>query len=232
MMLLTDLIMVPIFGSMAFKGHESMPVSTRPLVAIGGMVLMLFGVVQFMANQFGFDRDGFRVFVLSAARRRDILLGKNLAIAPVTLGMAGIVLTIVQIICPLRLDHFLAMFPQYISMFLLFCMVMNLLSIYAPVYVPAGSFKPANPNVTVVLLQLLTMMVLFPLTQAVTLIPLGAEMLMGLLGSSSGVPIYLLLSLAECAVIVVIYHFMLNLQGSLFQASEQWILERVTNRGS
>ncbi len=232
MMLLTDLIMIPIFGSMVFKGNQSMPVSTRPLVAIGGMVMVLFGVVQFMANQFGFDRDGFRVFVLSSARRRDILLGKNLAIAPVTLGLAGFVLLIVQVVCPLRLDHFLAMFPQYVSMFLLFCMVMNLLSIYAPVYVPAGSFKAPNPKLTVVLLQLLTMMVLFPLTQAVSLIPLGAEMLMGLLGSSSGVPIYLLLSLAECAVLVLIYHFMLNVQGSLFQASEQWILERVTNRAT
>jgi ABC-2 type transport system permease protein len=109
---------------------------------------------------------------------------------------------------------------------------MNLLSIYAPVHVPAGSFKPPNPKLTVVLLQLLTMMVLFPLTQAVSLIPLGAELLMGLLGSTSPLPIYLLLSLAECALIVVIYYFMLNLQGSLFQASEQWILERVTNRGS
>jgi ABC-2 type transport system permease protein len=111
-------------------------------------------------------------------------------------------------------------------------MVTNLLSIYAPVHVPAGSFKPANPNMTVILLQLLTTMVLLPLTQAVTLIPLGAEMLMGILGWTSSVPIYLLLSLAECAVVVVIYHFMLNLQDSLFQASEQWILERVTNRGS
>ena len=170
------------------------------------MVMVFFGVLQFMANQFGFDRDGFRVFVLSAARRRDILLGKNLAIAPVTLGMAAIVLLIIQCVCPLRLDHFLGMFPQFVSMFLLFCMVMNLLSIYAPIYVPAGSFKAPNPKMTVVLLQLLTIMVLLPLTQAVTLIPLGAEILLGLLGSGSGVPIFLLLSLAECALVVVAYH--------------------------
>ena len=58
----------------------------RPLVAIGGMAFVLLGVVQMMANQFGFDRDGFRVFVLSAAPRRDILLGKNLAFAPLAAG--------------------------------------------------------------------------------------------------------------------------------------------------
>ena len=38
-------------------------------------------------------------------------------------------------------------------------------------------------------------------------------LLMGLVGSPSHVPIYLLLSLAECAVTVVIYHFMLIWQG-------------------
>ncbi len=52
---------------------------------------MLFGFVQLMANQFGFDRDGFRVFVLCAAPRRDILLGKNLAFVPVALVMVLVI---------------------------------------------------------------------------------------------------------------------------------------------
>ena len=76
-------------------------------------MFVLFGVVQLMANQFGFDRDGFRVFVLSAARRRDILMGKNLSFAPLVLGMAAIVLVTLQAVCPMRWDHFLAMIPQY-----------------------------------------------------------------------------------------------------------------------
>ena len=65
---------------------SDLPESLRPLVAIGGMGVVLFGVLQLMGNQFGFDRDGFRVFVLCAGARRDILLGKNLAFAPVALG--------------------------------------------------------------------------------------------------------------------------------------------------
>ena len=77
MMLLSPVIMIPIFGSMLLKGGRSIPESIRPLVAIGGMVFVLLGVLQLMGNQFGFDRDGFRVFVLSPASRRDILLGKN-----------------------------------------------------------------------------------------------------------------------------------------------------------
>ena len=147
------------------------------------------------------------------APRRDILLGKNLAFAPVALGMAAIVLTIVQVLCPMRLDHFLAMFPQYVSMFLLFCIFTNLLSIYAPVYVAAGSLKPSNPKLSTVLLQMVMFLFLFPLTQAPTLLPLGIEAVLRFLGWPAGVPICLVLSLVECAVVVVIYHFSLDWQG-------------------
>ncbi len=100
--------------------------------------------MQIMANQFGFDRDGFRVFVLCSASRRDILLGKNLAFAPLALGMAAVLLIVVQVVSPLRIDHVLAMFPQFVSMFLLFCLLTNLISIYAPMHVAAGSMKPSN----------------------------------------------------------------------------------------
>ena len=67
MMLLTPVIMIPVFGSMMFKGRHDVPELMRPLVAIGGMGFMLLGVLQLMSNQFGFDRDGFRVFVLCAS---------------------------------------------------------------------------------------------------------------------------------------------------------------------
>ena len=80
MMLLSPVIMGFVFGSMLWQGPGFSELM-RPLVAIGGMAFVLFGLVQLMANQFGFDRDGFRVFVLSAARRRDILMGKNLSFA-------------------------------------------------------------------------------------------------------------------------------------------------------
>jgi ABC-2 type transport system permease protein len=232
MMLLSPLIMIPIFGSMLWRGREAIPEALRPLVAIGGMVLVLFGVVQLMGNQFGFDRDGFRVFVLSPASRRDILLGKNLIFAPLVLGFAVILLTIVQILCPLGLDHFLGMFPHFVSMFLLFCIFTNLMSIYTPIHVAAGSLKPSNPTFTTVLLQMVMFLVLFPLTQAPTLLPLGIEMLSRFMGWTGGLPIYLLLCLVECAVVVFIYYFSLIWLGELFQAREQKILAVVTKQAA
>ncbi|MFI5457497.1 MAG: hypothetical protein ACHRXM_18800 [Isosphaerales bacterium] len=227
MMLLTPVLMSVIFGSMLWRGRHTMPDWVRPLVAIAAMLVVLLGVLQLMVNQFGFDRDGFRVFVLCAARRRDILLGKNLAFAPLALGIAAILLTIVQVVCPMRLDHFLAMVPQYVSMFLLFCILTNLLSIYGPIYIAPGSLKPSNPRLVTVLLQLVTIMVFFPLTQGLTLLPLGIEALLRFLGWPEGAPTCLVLTLAECAVIVIIYHFSLVWQGGLLQTREQKILEIV-----
>jgi len=232
MMLLSPLIMIPIFGSMLWRGRQTIPVPIRPLIAIGGMGLVLLGMMQLMSNQFGFDRDGFRVFILSAARRRDILLGKNLAFAPVALGIAAILLTVLQAICPLRLDHLLAMIPQCIAMFLLYCVLMNLLSILTPTYIAPGSLKPSNPNITTVLVQLAVVLFLLPLTIAPTLLPLGVEALLRFVGWPASVPTFLVLSLVQLAVVAVIYLVLLELQGGLFQAREQTILESVTHKGS
>jgi len=232
MMLMTPLLMSVIFGSMLLKGRQNIPVSVRPLVGIAAMVVVLFGVLQLMVNQFGFDRDGFRVFVLCAAPRKDILLGKNLAFAPLALGMAAILLSIVQVVCPMRLDHLLAIFPQFVSMFLLFCILTNFLSIYGPVYIAAGSLRASNPKLVTVLMQLVAFTFLFPLTQGLTLLPLGIEALLVFVGWPEAAPICLVLSLAECAVVVIIYHFSMVWQGDLLQVREQRILEIVTNRAA
>jgi hypothetical protein len=232
MMLLSPVIMIPIFGSMLWRTRQSIPETLRPLIAIGGMGLVLLGMVQLMSNQFGFDRDGFRVFVLSAARRRDILFGKNLAFAPVALGIGAILLVILQVVCPMRLDHLLAMIPQYIAMFFLYCILMNLLSILTPTYVAPGALKPSNPKITTVFVQLAMVFFLLPLTIGPTLLPLGAEVLLRSLGWSASIPTYLVLSLVQLAIVAGIYLVLLQLEGSLFETREQTILESVTNRGS
>ncbi len=234
MMMLTLIVLSFIFGGMMWNAPPKIPETARPLAAIGAMAFVLVCMLQFMSNQFGFDRDGFRVFVLCSAPRRDILLGKNLACAPMVFGAAVVALIFTQFLSPMRLDHFVAMLPQFVSMFLLFCVSTNLLSIYAPLYIAAGSLKPANPKIGTVLLQMAMFMFLFPLTQAPTLLPLGIEA--GLAykfadnGWIAGAPTCLVLSLLECVVVVFIYRLALSWQGGLLQRREQIILERVTNR--
>jgi hypothetical protein len=232
MLLLTPVITALIFGSLIWNGRHGIPESIRPLIGLGVMGFVLLGMLQLMGNQFGFDRDGFRVYVLSAARRRDILLGKNLAFAPLAFGMAAAELAIVQAICPLRLDHLLAMIPLYVTMFLLFCFLANLMSIYTPIFIPAGALNAPNPKVSTVLMQLAMGLILFPLTQALALLPLGAEAVLRLQGWTAGIPVCLLLSLVECAAVVALYRVSLDWQGGLFQQREQRILDIVTRRAS
>ena len=87
MMLLTPVIFVAGFWLHGFENASGRArlrfARSSPSAPIG---IALFGVLQLMSNQFGFDRDGFRVFVLCAAPRRDILLGKNLSFAPLALA--------------------------------------------------------------------------------------------------------------------------------------------------
>ena len=68
MMLLSPLILALVFGSMFLSGAMNPPPSVRPLMADAAVALVLFGMTQFVGNQFGFDRSGFRVYVLMRPR--------------------------------------------------------------------------------------------------------------------------------------------------------------------
>ena len=229
-MLLMPILLGVLFASSLFRAPANAAEILRPFAGVGAICLSLFGILQLTANQFGFDRDGFRVYVLSAVPRRDILLGKNLACLPLSLIISAIMITVVQIARPMRIDHFVALAPQFVSMFLLFSMLMNLSSIYAPMPVAAGSLKPAQSKLIPALVQMLLFALLFPLTQAFTLLPLGIEALLHWQKVATGVPVALLLALGQCAAITVLYYFVLGVQGRLLQDREQKILETVTNR--
>jgi ABC-2 type transport system permease protein len=70
-------------ASLFFRSAPAMPEAAKPFIATGTVVFSIFMLVQFFANQFGFDRDGFRALILSPVDRRLVLLGKNLACVPV-----------------------------------------------------------------------------------------------------------------------------------------------------
>ncbi len=230
MLLLSPLLLFVVFGSMFLaRDRTDMPEAARPLLSFGAMVMVLFSMSQVLGNQFGFDRDGFRVFVLSPARRRDILLGKNLAVAPIALAISAAAALLVQVVYPVRFDRFLAQAPRFVSMYLLYCLVANIMSILVPMRIAAGSFQPAKPSGLAILLQLVFMF-LCPALLALTLLPLFLEWAVEQIGGMHGIPLDLLLSLLECAVIVFIYGLILGVQGDWLQAREQRILQIVTTR--
>lgn len=229
MMLLTPIILVVVFGAMLVRRSTVLPDAVPPLFAFGAMSIVLFSMVSLMGNQFGLDRSGFRVFVLCPARRREILLGKNLAFAPLVLGMGLPIVCLVAIVYRMRLDYFLAAWPQAISMYLLFCLLANALSILAPMAIAAGTFKPTNFKGIHFLLHL-AFLFLFPLALGPTLLPLGIQVAGESLDWVHGIPICLLLSLVECVGVCYLYRLIVKWQGDWLQARERKILEIVTTK--
>jgi hypothetical protein len=229
MMLLTPFILVLIFASAVLTQPEAPAEGVRPLMAFGAMGIILLSMVQFVGNQFGFDRNGFRVFVLCPARRRDVLLGKNLAVAPLALGMGVVSVAVLQGFYPMRWDWFLAALPQLVTMYLLFCLLANLMSVLGPVHIPPGSFRPTNVKAVPILLQI-GFMLLFGPVLFLTMVPLGIELLLEKLELVHGVPVCLLLSLVEFAAVAVLYYFGLTWEGMLLQVRELRILDVVTSK--
>jgi ABC-2 type transport system permease protein len=229
MLLLTPIILVVVFGGFYWRTSLDLPAIARPGPAFAVFALVLLSLIQLVGNQFGFDRGGFRVFVLGPAPRRDVLLGKNLAVLPVALTLACPLLIVIQAVYPMRIDYLLALAPQFVSMYLLFCLVANFLSIFAPMAVTAGSLKPANTRLIPILVQLFFMS-LIPIVWAPTLLPLGIEFALESLELVQGMPVCLALTVLECAAIVYVYRFVLTWQGNLLQAREQSILETVTTK--
>jgi hypothetical protein len=225
MMLLSPIILLFVFGSMFLTRPGGPPVASRPFIATGAFAMILLSMGQLLGNQFGFDRSGFRVFVLCAARRSDILLGKNLSFAPLALGLSAIALVLLEIAYPMRVDVFLAAAAQAVTMFLLYCLAANCLSILAPVPVAAGSMRPTNARIGPVLLHLGFVMVL-PVVFSPALLPLGIAVLL----EWSGVPVTLVLSLAMCAATIAVYRLALNWQGQMLQSREQRILQVVASK--
>ena len=160
-------------------------------------------------------------FTCSVRRRARHSLGQEPGLRAAGGDVGVILLAVIEFVCPLRFEHLLSLVPQFVSMFLVFCILMNLLSIYAPLRIAAGTFKPSNPQVVPVLLQMAMMLFVFPLAEAPTLLPLGAEALCESLGWTTRAPICLALTLAQCALVVLLYRAALNWEGDLLSREQR-----------
>ncbi len=231
MALLAPFILVVVFGGISFSARAELPAAVRPLLAFGaGAMVLLISGVQLIGNQFGYDRGGFRAFVLSPVPRREILLGKNLAIAPLALGMGLAILLIVGVVYPMRVDHYPAAVAQLVSTYLVFCLLANALSIVAPIPMAPGSVQPAQVKFLPVVLQMVFLMIL-PIATLPILLPIGIEVLLAEAADVRGLPVSLVLSLLVLAVVVLIYRVALRWEGIWLAAREQTILEVVTSKG-
>ena len=224
----TSFIVTVILGATFFaRSAPTFSDELKPFVATGSMAFSLFLSVQFLANPFGFDRNGFRSIVLCPAQRRLLLLGKNLACLPVAAGF-GILLLAASSwwmkLPPLTIG---AAILQFVAMLLLAGMTGNVLSILIPYRIAAGSMKPtkmpATKKIAMVLFQML-----FPVTLTPALLPPLAELAWRRMGMPGTVPVNLLLSAGLAALAALAYWWTLEPLGRLLQRRETRVLDVVT----
>jgi len=229
MTLLTPVFMLVVFSRM-FAGQSGAPELMRPLTTSGLAAFMLIiGMVGPVGNQFGYDRSGFRAFVLGPAPRRDMLMGKNLSLLPFALVTMAVVVGLAQWFNPMRFDHFVALLVQLVPMYLVFCLAANLLSIVGPLALKPGSGMPVPHQGIRSFYPLVFMLAVFP-PLGLTLVPLGAEALLSAMDWLAWFPAYLVFGVVQVVVTVWLYRRVLDWEGGLLQRREQQILDIVGSK--
>jgi hypothetical protein len=196
-------------------------------VATGVVVFSMFLMVGFVVNQFGFDRDGFRAFVLSPVERRLILIGKNLAALPPAAISATLLLAVVTIWLRLSPLVFLATLCQLMMALCLWAIGGNLLSTLVPYRIQPGSMRPTKmPALAMV------MLVVSQMAMPLAMSPVFFPPLIGWLAERAGGPpaagVNLALSLILAIVMIAIYKATLAPLGRLLRAREIKILETIS----
>ncbi|NQT04182.1 MAG: ABC transporter permease [Planctomycetes bacterium] len=228
MALATNFIMLLLFGTMFFARRMSNLSDNFKLFIASGPILFTFlGMSHLVFNQFGFDRGGFRQLVLLPVPRRHILLGKNLALLPIAIGIGLTLLVLVKIILGISFTIVLAACLQLLAVFVLLSIAGNLISVLVPYRISPGSMKRTKTSAMTSLLIFISRL-LFPVAMVPMLLPPAAGLLMSSLGWLPAGPVNLLLSTVMLGLLVFFYRLSLPGLGNLMQRREKQILQVVT----
>jgi hypothetical protein len=221
------IVTVIVSASVFLRSAPKMPDAIKPLVATGAAAVSIFMLIQFLANQFGFDRHGFCALMLTPADRRLILLGKNLANLPVGAAFGVLLLALTSVWLRLPALAAVAALLQLATMLLLASIGGNLLSILVPYRIESGSMKPTKMPAAAMLMMVLCHL-LFPLAMAPVFVPPLIELLWKMSGWPRAVPVDLFLSAVLAALVAFAYWWTLGPFGRLLQRRETTILGIVT----
>lgn len=181
-------------------------------------------------NMFGYDRAGFRAFVLSPMDRRHLLMGRNLAYAPL---VAALSLGSTLVFCVLyQVGWVMAIHTMLISLSMLapYLLVMNWMAILTPFPMASGSVQPKHFDFGAVVLNLVLSMIL-PFILGVSLIPLGVQYLVGeWVPAWRGWPVGILLSVLLLIAGGWMHRKVLPNQAKLLEKREKELLRIVTSK--
>ena len=224
-------MILPLILLMVFRERMSTSNDYLKLTIICGFSTFFLLVASGVAgNMFAYDRSGFRLFVLSGMDRTRILLGRNLAFAPLlgllsTLCIVGFAILYgvsLRSTCLAMLTT-LTMLPPYF-------LVMNLMAILTPFPLAVGSIQPKHFDFTTVVINVWLSMIL-PFILMVSMIPIGVYFLTNsFLPSMAWIPWEVFVGIGMSAASFGVYRLILPWQGQLLAKREKEMLRIVTSK--
>jgi ABC-2 type transport system permease protein len=222
-----NFFMMLIMAGVVFRGAKLGADVAKPFLATAAVAFQFMGLLQSMANQFGFDREGFRALVLLPTQRKKILLAKNLAFLPITGGLTLIFLCLIGVLMRVPVLDWLAAVCQFVFGFALFCGLGNVMSVYVPYRIGVGSLKPTKMPGKAKLVLVVTHMFL-PLFMVPLFIPPVLAFLATHFGGWPGGVVNLFGSMVLAGVAILLYWVSLEGMARVMQEREKRILQVVT----
>ena len=226
LLMLSPIILVVVYAGVGRKLLTALPQGGAAITAIVGVFFTMLGIFQISQNTFGFDRQGYRAWMLAPLAAADLLLGKNVVMWLIggAIGLAAVGVSVVMSPPP-PLDIVAVLF-QLMSILMVITLLGNVSSTVAPFQVKSAGFESASPGVMTVVLQALMILA----TPALS-VPFAAPSLVRVfapqLGFWAGL-INLGVSAAMFGGCVLIYRWLLPLQAEVLDARRLKILDAVT----
>jgi hypothetical protein len=191
------------------------------LMVTGGVLYVFLILAGLFCNQFAFEEGGIRTLILSPVDRKNILLGKNLAISTVALIFSTGLLVINELVFQdLTLGTLLFAGLSFLTFAALMSMMGNWFSVRFSKRMKFGKRLNVSGVVGLLLIPMILILALTPL----------AAVAAGYVAQS------LLIEYATLAVLAILsigfYLTMIDAQGEALQQRELAILEAVTDPGS
>ena len=227
MMLIGPIIIVVLMCVPLATNAGEISAKFGPLIATGMAIAGMIVALPITMNQFGFDRHAFRSYMLLPVTGRDILLGKNISLAPVMIPIGLVSLIVVQIFRPVGLFDFLAILLQIVSAFITVCFVGNYFSTLFPMAIASSAMRKVQPKWQVIVAQMASLLIL-PLLLLPIVLPTLIGLANNMAGVAPGVPISFILSIPVFVGVVWIYRSLIGHTGELLQRRSQKILAEIT----
>ena len=184
-------------------------------------------MLPILLNQFGFDRNGFRLLLLAPIRRSDLIIGKNLSYAPWFFLVGITALAVFQVFEKQSVGILLASLIQLKSMYLILCLVGNLFSILTPTRIEATPMSVRRNSTQYFTVQIVVIMCI-PIILLPLLIPILAVQFVKMRFEINNVDtIYLIVACVMLCIITLVYRMILLQQEKLLQRNEKSILKNL-----